>query len=82
MDVRGTGGRRRTGIVVALTAAAPPATEAGAEAGGPTDPPARRIPSPWRAGRSVRSAMDLRRYRSVVVWCRRFAYAFGAAPLR
>jgi Electron transfer DM13 len=26
--------------------------------------------------------VELRRYRSVVVWCRRFTYAFGAAPLR
>jgi electron transfer DM13 len=82
MDVRWTGGRRRTGIVVALTAAAPPATEAGAEAGGPTDPTARRNPLTLAGGRTARSAMDLRRYRSVVVWCRRFTYAFGAAPLR
>lgn len=26
--------------------------------------------------------VDLRRYQSVVIWCRRFTYAFGAAPLR
>jgi|SRR5262245_41623182 len=27
------------------------------------------------------TGVALRRYRSVVVWCRRFTYAFGAAPL-
>ncbi len=26
--------------------------------------------------------VDLRRYQSVVIWCHRFTYAFGAAPLR
>src|SRR6266487_6304534 len=26
--------------------------------------------------------VDLRRYQSVVIWCRRFTYVFGAAPLR
>ena len=25
--------------------------------------------------------VNLRRYQSVVIWCRRFTYAFGAAPL-
>jgi len=30
----------------------------------------------------IPASVDLRRYRSVVVWCRRFTYAFGAAPLR
>jgi len=31
---------------------------------------------------AIPAGVDLRRYRSVVVWCRRFTYAFGAAPLR
>jgi len=30
----------------------------------------------------IAASVDLRRYRSVVIWCRRFTYAFGAAPLR
>jgi hypothetical protein len=30
----------------------------------------------------IPAGVDLRRYQSVVVWCRRFTYAFGAAPLR
>ena len=30
----------------------------------------------------IAAGVDLRRYRSVVIWCRRFTYAFGAAPLR
>lgn len=30
----------------------------------------------------IAAGADLRRYRSVVIWCRRFTYAFGAAPLR
>jgi Electron transfer DM13 len=29
----------------------------------------------------IPATVDLRRYRSVVIWCRRFTYAFGAAPL-
>ena len=29
----------------------------------------------------IAAGVDLRRYRSVVIWCRRFTYAFGAAPL-
>jgi hypothetical protein len=31
---------------------------------------------------AIPADVDLRRYRSVVVWCRRFTSAFGAAPLR
>jgi hypothetical protein len=30
----------------------------------------------------IAADVDLRRYQSVVIWCRRFTYAFGAAPLR
>jgi hypothetical protein len=30
----------------------------------------------------IAAGVDLRRYQSVVIWCRRFTYAFGAAPLR
>jgi hypothetical protein len=30
----------------------------------------------------IPAGVDLRQYQSVVVWCRRFTYAFGAAPLR
>jgi Electron transfer DM13 len=30
----------------------------------------------------IPDGVDLDRYASVVVWCRRFTYAFGAAPLR
>jgi hypothetical protein len=30
----------------------------------------------------IPAGVDLRRHRNVVIWCRRFAYAFGAAPLR
>jgi Electron transfer DM13 len=30
----------------------------------------------------IAAGVDLRRHRSVVIWCRRFTYAFGAAPLR
>lgn len=184
MDVRWTGGRRRTGIVVALgvaallaigvmvwfqphkllidqrvdealpAAAAPPATKAVAEAGGPVDPTARQGPVTLAGGAfrslghttsgralvldlgdgrrvlrledlhtsngpdlfvylsvtpadgprdafdgdfvslgrlkanrgnqnyQIAADVDLRRYRSVVVWCRRFTYAFGAASLR
>ncbi len=29
----------------------------------------------------IAAGVDLRRYQSVVIWCRRFTYAFGAAPL-
>jgi hypothetical protein len=29
----------------------------------------------------IPSAVDLSRHRTVVIWCRRFTYAFGAAPL-
>jgi hypothetical protein len=30
----------------------------------------------------IGAGVALDRYRSVVIWCRRFTYAFGAAPLR
>ncbi len=30
----------------------------------------------------IAAGVDLRRYQSVVIWCRRFTYVFGAAPLR
>jgi hypothetical protein len=30
----------------------------------------------------IPASVDLQRYRSVAVWCRRFTSAFGAAPLR
>jgi hypothetical protein len=30
----------------------------------------------------IAAGVDLRRYQSVVIWCRRFSYAFGAAALR
>jgi hypothetical protein len=29
----------------------------------------------------IAASVELRRYQSVVIWCRRFSYAFGAAPL-
>jgi len=31
---------------------------------------------------AIPASLDLARYRSVVIWCKRFTYAFGAAPLR
>jgi hypothetical protein len=31
---------------------------------------------------AIGTGVRLDRYRSVVIWCRRFTYAFGAAPLR
>ena len=31
---------------------------------------------------AIPDGVALDRYQSVVIWCRRFAYAFGAAPLR
>jgi Electron transfer DM13 len=30
----------------------------------------------------IPAGVDLARYSTVVIWCRRFTYAFGAAPLR
>jgi hypothetical protein len=30
----------------------------------------------------IPAGVDVRRLRNVVIWCRRFTYAFGAAPLR